>query len=290
MPSAIRTAVVPAAGQGTRMLPATKAVPKELLPILEQPALQLIVNEAVGAGVDHVVVVTNRNKPAIESYFERSPLVEDILDRQGRGALADQLRRYGSDVRISFVYQDSPLGLGHAVACAEPVVGDEPFYVMLPDELMGDSSLLASLGSVVEATGVAAVALKRMEAHELFRYGVVDPVGDTRRVAGSDVVPFAAVTEKPTSDAPSDLVIIGRYALLPDVFSDLAALAPAATGEIQLSDALSVQAARRPLNGVLSAVSRRDIGNPVGWLQAVVEAGLDHPEYGPAFRAWLADR
>lgn len=272
------------------MLPATKAVPKELLPILEQPALQLIVNEAVGAGVDHVVVVTNRNKPAIESYFERSPLVEDILDRQGRGALADQLRRYGSDVRISFVYQDSPLGLGHAVACAEPVVGDEPFYVMLPDELMGDSSLLASLGSVVEATGVAAVALKRMEAHELFRYGVVDPVGDTRRVAASDVVPFAAVTEKPTSDAPSDLVIIGRYALLPDVFSDLAALAPAATGEIQLSDALSVQAARRPLNGVLSAVSRRDIGNPVGWLQAVVEAGLDHPEYGPAFRAWLADR
>ena len=290
MPSAIRTAVVPAAGQGTRMLPATKAVPKELLPILEQPALQFIVDEAVGAGVDHVVIVTSRAKPAIEAYFERNELVESILDKQGRGGLADRLRRYGSEVRVSFVYQDEPLGLGHAVACARPAVGDEPFFVLLPDELMGDSSLLSSLGSVVEATGVPAIALKRMEQKELFRYGVVDPVGDVRSVGGADVVPFASVVEKPSGEAPSDLVIIGRYALLPDVFDVLANLAPSASGEIQLSDALSVQASRHPLNGVMSNVSRRDIGNPVGWLQAVVEAGLEHAEYGPAFTAWLAQR
>jgi len=136
LPPRIRTAVVPAAGQGTRMLPATKAVPKELLPILERPALQLIVDEALGAGVDHLVIVTSRTKPAIEQYFESSPEVEASLEKQGRGALAEQLRRYGKDVRISFAYQDAPRGLGHAVACAREFVGSEPFFVMLPDELM----------------------------------------------------------------------------------------------------------------------------------------------------------
>jgi UTP--glucose-1-phosphate uridylyltransferase len=285
----ITTAVVPAAGMGTRMLPATKAVPKELLPIVERPALQLIVDEAVGAGVDHLVIVTSRSKPAIEQYFAPDSAVEESLERQGRGSVADQLRRYGGDIRVSFAFQDQPLGLGHAVACAREAVGDRPFFVMLPDELMADSSLLAGLARVVDDTKVGAVALKRMPRAELSRYGIVSPVGEERVVRGLAALPFVGVVEKPAAeDAPSDLAIIGRYALTPDIFDDLDALTPGSTGELQLTDALAAQATREPLWGVISSVGRRDIGSPLGWLQAVVEAAADHAEYGAAFREWLA--
>lgn len=287
----ITTAVIPAAGMGTRMLPATKAVPKELLPIVEKPALQLIVDEAVGAGVDHLVIVTSRSKPAIEQYFASDASVEQSLERQGRGSVADQLRRYGSDIRVSFAYQDRPLGLGHAIGCARAAVGEQPFFVMLPDELMSDSSLLAGLARVVADTNIGAVALKRMPRAELSRYGIVSPVGDERIVGGLAALPFVGVVEKPSvDDAPSDLAIIGRYALTPDIFDDLDALTPGSTGELQLTDALAAQATREPLWGVISDVGRIDIGNPLGWLQAVVDAAVDHPEHGVAFRHWLSAR
>lgn len=285
----ITTAVIPAAGMGTRMLPATKAVPKELLPIVERPALQFVVDEAVGAGVDHLVIVTSRSKPAIERYFAPDSVVEESLERQGRGSVADQLRRYGGDIRVSFAFQDRPLGLGHAVACAREAVGEQPFFVMLPDELMADSSLLVGLARVVEDTKVGAVALKRMPRAELSRYGIVSPVGEERVVSGLDAFPFVDVVEKPAvEEAPSDLAIIGRYALTPDIFDDLDALTPGSTGELQLTDALAAQATREPLWGVVSAVGRRDIGSPLGWLQAVVEAAADHADYGAEFREWLA--
>ena len=287
----ITTAVVPAAGMGTRMLPATKAVPKELLPIVEKPALQLIVDEAVGAGVDHLVIVTSRSKPAIEQYFASDASVEQSLERQGRGSVADQLRRYGSDIRVSFAYQDRPLGLGHAIGCARAAVGEQPFFVMLPDELMSDSSLLAGLARVVADTNIGAVALKRMPRAELSRYGIVSPVGDERTVGGLAALPFVGVVEKPSvDDAPSDLAIIGRYALTPDIFDYLDVLTPGSTGELQLTDALAAQATREPLWGVISDVGRIDIGNPLGWLQAVVDAAVDHPEHGVAFRRWLSAR
>ena len=287
----ITTAVIPAAGMGTRMLPATKAVPKELLPVVEKPALQLIVDEAVGAGVDHLVIVTSRSKPAIEQYFASDASVEQSLERQGRGSVADQLRRYGSDIRVSFAYQDRPLGLGHAIGCARAAVGEQPFFVMLPDELMSDSSLLAGLARVVADTNIGAVALKRMPRAELSRYGIVSPVGDERTVGGLAALPFVGVVEKPSvDDAPSDLAIIGRYALTPDIFDDLDALTPCSTGELQLTDALAAQATREPLWGVISDVGRIDIGNPLGWLQAVVDAAVDHPEHGVAFRHWLSAR
>lgn len=269
------------------MLPATKAVPKELLPILEQPALQLVIDEAVGAGVDHVVIVTAHHKPAIEQYFAPNPDVEDALERQGRRVLADRRRRFEHDVRVTFVYQDEPRGLGHAISCAAEAVGDRSFFVLLPDELMSDSSLLVDLANESSRTGRSAVALKRVPRDDVFRYGVVAPVGSV----DGPVVLFDRVVEKPAVEvAPSDLVIIGRYALDPSIFSALAALAPAASGEIQLSDALSQQASAEPLSGLVSAIGRRDIGHPVGWLQAVVDAGLEHPEYGPAFTAWLDER
>ena len=287
--SRIRTAVIPAAGQGTRMLPATKAVPKELLPILEQPALQLVVDEAIGAGVDRIVIVTSRAKPAIESYFARTPDVEEALIRQGRTALADRLRRYGTDIEVSFVHQDEPRGLGHAVSCAREAVGDEAFFVMLPDEIMEDSSLLVSLADL--ASEGSAVALKRVPARDVFRYGVVHPTEPSAFGGSGEIVRFDRVVEKPAvADAPSDLVIIGRYALHPSIFDVLESLPPAATGEIQLSDALTIEAQRNAMTGLVSTIGRRDIGNPVGWLEAVVDAGLDHPEYGLDFEEWLRDR
>jgi UTP--glucose-1-phosphate uridylyltransferase len=285
----IRTAVIPAAGQGTRMLPATKAVPKELLPILERPAIQYIVDEALGAGVDHLVVVTSRSKPAIEHYFARSPEVERSLIDQGRGQLARQLSRFGDDVRISFVYQDAPRGLGHAVACARTAVGDQPFYVMLPDELMEDSSLLVTLGDIVVERGTGAVALKRVPADETSRYGIVTPVGPARDHRGWETIPMARIVEKPAADPPSDLAIIGRYALTPDVFDDLDRIGAGASGEIQLTDALSRQSERSPLHGVVTRIGRRDVGNPLGWIEAVIEAGLGHAEIGPRLRPWLRD-
>ena len=288
LPSRVRTAVVPAAGQGTRMLPATKAVPKELLPILERPALQLIVDEALGAGVGHLVIVTSRAKPAIEQYFAASPEIEASLEKQGRGALAEQLRRYGKDVRVSFAYQDAPRGLGHAVACAREAVGDEPFFVMLPDEIMQSSQLLTDLAMLTSESGVGAIALKQMPRSELFRYGIVTPVGPLATMNGVDALPVARIVEKPrVEDAPSDLAIIGRYALTPDIFDVLDGLTPGSTGEIQLTDALSLQAETNPLHGVVSSIGRRDIGNPLGWIEAVIEAGLDHPEFGVGLRDWL---
>jgi UTP--glucose-1-phosphate uridylyltransferase len=272
------------------MLPATKAVPKELLPIGEMPALQLVIDEAVGAGVDHVVVVTSADKPAVENYFQRTSWVEESLDRQGRTRVADVLRRYGDSVRVSFVTQDRPRGLGHAIGCAAPVVGDQPFFVLLPDELMADSSLLVDLGRVLSATGRPAIALKRVPRHEVSRYGVIEPAGEEVLTGGVAAFPFRHVVEKPAvTDAPSDLIIIGRYALTPDVFARIDRLSPGSSGEIQLTDALVDHDGGTASYGVVSHIGRRDIGHPLGWFQAVVESGLRHPEFGDDFRRWLAE-
>jgi UTP--glucose-1-phosphate uridylyltransferase len=284
----VRTAVIPAAGMGTRFLPATKAVPKELLPIIDTPALQLVIDEAVGAGIDHIVIVTSHNKPAIEAYFEPSDDVLDKLRSTGRQAMAERLESIGRDVRVSFAYQDSPLGLGHAVGCAAAVVGDHPFAVMLPDELMGDSSLLDQMARLCESTGGSVVGLKRVARHEVSSYGVIDPSTD---VDASGVVGIRTMVEKPTvEDSPSDLIIIGRYVLTPDVFGEIERVQPGTGGEIQLTDALRVQAANGPFHGVLSDIRRYDTGNPLGWLSAVVDIALEDPTIGEDFAAFLRSR
>ena len=282
-----RTAVIPAAGMGTRFLPATKAVPKELLPIIDTPALQLIIDEAVGAGIDHVVVVTSHAKPAIEAYFADAPDVVAKLRSTGRQAVADHIERIGRDVRISFAYQDVAMGLGHAVGCARAAVGDEPFAVLLPDEIMGDSSLLNQMCDVSAATGGSVVGLKQVPLAEVSAYGVIDPSG---ALDADGVVRIRTMVEKPpVADAPSDLIIIGRYVLTPDVFDKIECVQPGAGGEIQLTDALRMQAAEAPFHGVLSDVRRYDTGNPLGWLTAVVELALDDDRIGAEFRAWLQD-
>lgn len=284
----MRTAVIPAAGLGTRFLPATKSVPKELMPILDTPAIQLVIDEAIGAGVEHIIVVSNRTKPAIESYLTPSAEVVNRVRESGRSELADRLARLGADVRVSVVYQDIPRGLGHAIGCAHQAVGNEPFAVLLPDELMGDSSLLTALFAVHDATGRSVIGLKRVDRSEVSAYGCVrieaepDPSG---------LVSITDVVEKPlATDAPSDIIIIGRYVLTPEVFDYIESLQPADNGEIQLTDALRVAALDRSLHGIVSDIERHDIGTPRGWLEAVIEIALRRPDMGTSFEQWLRSR
>jgi UTP--glucose-1-phosphate uridylyltransferase len=284
----VRIAVIPAAGLGTRFLPASKAVPKELMPLGDTPAIQYVIDEALGAGIDHVVLVSSRSKPAIERYFEPSPDVVAKLESTGRTALAARLRGIGADWRTSVVYQDDPKGLGHAVGCARGAVGDEPFAVLLPDEIMGDSSLLAHMNAVCTATGGSVVGLKRVPADEVSAYGVIDPAGP---LDAAGVVAVRDLVEKPPADeAPSDLIMIGRYVLTPDVFDEIDALVPGRGGELQLTDALRAQAARSPFHGVVSGIERFDTGTPVGLLTAAIELTLRDEQLGPELQAYLDAR
>lgn len=281
----VRTAVIPAAGMGTRFLPASKAVPKELMPIGDTPALQLVIDEALGAGIDHIVVVSSASKPAIEQYFEPSPDVVEKLMASGRTEVAERIRGIGVDWRATVVYQDVARGLGHAVGCARDAIGDQPFAVLLPDELMGDSSLLAHMNGICASTGGSVVGLKEVPMEDVGSYGVIDPAG---LVDGDGVVAVRDLVEKPSvADAPSNLIIIGRYVLTPDVLEEIANLRPGSGGEIQLTDALRAQAARSPFHGVVSHIDRFDTGTPLGFLTAAIELTLRHRQLGPELRTFL---
>lgn len=272
---------------GTRFLPATKAVPKELLPIGDTPALQLVIDEALGAGIDHIVIVSNRAKPAVEAYFEPAPELVEALEAAGKPDVAARISSIGRDWRVSVVYQDSPRGLGHAVGCAREAVGDAPFAVLLPDELMGDSSLLAQMNGVCAGSGGSVVGLKQVPRHEVSAYGVIDPDG---QLDDDGVVAVKGLVEKPAlADAPSDLILIGRYVLTADVFDEIERLTPGKGGELQLTDALVAQAVRSPFHGVLSRIARHDTGTPLGFLTASIEIGLHDPVLGPDLRRFLAE-
>jgi UTP--glucose-1-phosphate uridylyltransferase len=282
----VRSAVIPAAGMGTRFLPATKAVPKELMPIGDTPAIQIIIDEALGAGIDHIVVVSSRSKPAIEAYFAADDALVGALRDKGKDDVADRLASIGRDWRVSIVYQDNPRGLGHAVGCGREAVGDQPFAVLLPDELMGDSSLLAQMNGVCASTGGSVVGVKQVPREQVSAYGVLAPKGP---IDESGVIPVADLVEKPPVDeAPSDYILIGRYVLTPDVFDEIEGLTPGAGGELQLTDALRAQAARSPFSGVLSHTDRYDTGNPVGFLEAAIAFALKHPDMAADTREVLA--
>jgi len=281
----VRSAVIPAAGLGTRFLPATKAVPKELFPIGDQPALQLVIDEALGAGIDHIVVVSSRDKPAVEAYFEPNDELIGKLDDSGKTQLAERLRSIGRDWRATVVYQDNPKGLGHAVGCAREAVGDEPFAVMLPDEIMGSSALLAQMNGVCASTEGSVVAVVEVPRDEVSSYGVIDPDGE---LSPDGVIPVKDLVEKPPVDeAPSNFILTGRYVLTSDAWSEIAALQPGRGGELQLTDALRAQAARSPFHAVVSQVSRHDTGNPLGFLTASIELGLVNPALRDDLRAFL---
>lgn len=281
----VRAAVIPAAGLGTRFLPATKAVPKELMPIGDTPAIQIIIDEALGAGIDHIVVVSSRSKPAIERYFEPDDALVGNLRDKGKDDVADRLASIGRDWRVTITYQDNPRGLGHAVGCGREAVGDAPFAVLLPDELMGDSSLLAQMCEVCVSTGGSTIGVLQVPIEEVSSYGVPKPAGP---VDEHGVLPVADLVEKPpVNEAPSDYILIGRYVLTPDVFDEISNLRPGSGGELQLTDALRAQAARSPFSAVVTRTSRHDTGTPVGFLEAAIAYALRNPAMVAGTRAVL---
>jgi len=281
----VRSAVIPAAGLGTRFLPATKAVPKELFPVGDQPAIQLVIDEALGAGIDHIVLVSSRSKPALEAYFEPDDALVEALEAKGRSETADRLRAIGRDWRVSIVYQDEPKGLGHAVGCARGAVGDEPFAVMLPDELMSSSAVLAQMNGVCAATDGSVVAVVNVPRDQVSSYGVIDPAGE---LTTDGVIPVKDLVEKPSpQDAPSNFILTGRYVLTADAWDEIESLTPGSGGELQLTDALRAQAKRSPFHAVVADERRLDTGTPLGFLTASIDLGLDDPELGPPLRDFL---
>jgi len=284
-PMQVRSAVIPAAGLGTRFLPATKAVPKELFPIGDRPAIQLVIDEALGAGCDHIVVVSSRSKPALDAYFAPDDALLDALEAKGKSDTAERLRAIGRDWSVDIVYQDDPKGLGHAVGCARDAVGDEPFAVLLPDELMSSSAVLAQMNGVCAATEGSVVAVVNVPREQVSRYGVIDPAGE---LTHDGVIPVRDLIEKPApDDAPSNFILTGRYVLTADAWEEIAALTPGSGGELQLTDALRAQAARAPFHAVVADENRLDTGTPLGFLTASIQLGLHDPELGPDLREFL---
>jgi len=281
----VRSAVIPAAGLGTRFLPATKSVPKELFPIGDRPAIQIVIDEALGAGCDHIVVVSSRSKPALEAYFAPDDAVIAALEDKGMLDTAERLRAVGRDWRVDIVYQDEPKGLGHAVGCARSAIGDEPFAVLLPDELMSSSALLAQMNGVCAATGGSVVAVVNVPRETVGAYGVIDPAGE---LTHDGVIAVRDLVEKPSpQEAPSNFILTGRYVLTADAWADIEALTPGRGGELQLTDALRAQAARAPFHAVVADERRLDTGTPLGFLTASIELGLRHPEMGADLRSFL---
>ncbi|MCG8441145.1 MAG: UTP--glucose-1-phosphate uridylyltransferase GalU [Caulobacterales bacterium] len=283
--STIRKAVLPVAGMGTRVLPATKAIPKEMLPVFDRPAIQYVVDEALAAGVEHIVFVTGRNKGAIEDYFDRAYELEDSLRLKGKSELLQTLEEdLPAPGSMSFVRQQAPLGLGHAVWCARDVVGDEPFAVLLPDVLVdADPSCLAQMTAAHARSGGNIIAVEEVPMEAVSRYGVIAP-----NSRDGDLIEMRGMVEKPpVAEAPSNLAITGRYILEPSIFALLESQGAGAGGEIQLTDAMARLMNSRPFHALAFRGRSYDCGDKIGYLEATAAFAMGHPEQGPAARATL---
>jgi UTP--glucose-1-phosphate uridylyltransferase len=280
----VRKAVFPAAGFGTRFLPATKAQPKEMLPLVDKPIIQYVVEEAVAAGLEEIILVTGRNKRAIEDHFDAAFELEYYLQDRGKVDELAQIKSISEMASVSYVRQKEPLGLGHAILCARPLVGEEPFGVFLGDDIIVSRvPCMQQLLDVFERHGGPVLAVMRMPRAEIGRYGVIA----ARRV-GANVYEVLDLLEKPDPrEAPSDLAIVGRYVLTPDLFPILADTAPDSRGEIQLTDGLRTLRGRRPIYAVEFEGKRHDTGEKLGFLKATVEFALARPDLADQFRAYL---
>jgi UTP--glucose-1-phosphate uridylyltransferase len=282
----IRVAVFPAAGLGTRFLPATKAQPKEMLPLVDRPLVQYVVEEARAAGLERIVIVTGRGKNAIEDHFDTSFELERMLEERGQLDLLEQVREVSDLVRFSYVRQKSALGLGHAVLQAKELVGREPFAVMLGDDIVdANDPCIGQMMRIYERRGNPVIALQEVPPEETRQYGIVA----ARPIRGEDrVVEITDMVEKPApAEAPSNLAIIGRYLLPPEIFDILEETEPDARGEIQLTAALGKLLERRPIDGYRFEGRRYDAGDKLGFLKATVEFALKRPGLGEDFRAYL---
>src|SRR5438874_11155862 len=287
MPKPLRKAVFPVAGLGTRILPATKALPKEMLPVVDKPLIQYAIEEARAAGIEEFYFVTGRDKSAIEDHFDVAFELETTLRERGRLEVLEELGAWLPDAGdIAFTRQQRPLGLGHAVWCARHLVGDEPFAVLLVDDLMlGEPPCLRQMIDAYQQTGGNLVAVIEVPREQTRRYGVLDVVADE-----GTLVRAKGVVEKPDpAVAPSTLTIIGRYIIQPEIFAHLAGLKPGSGNEIQLTDGLDkLIADGQPFHGMRAAARRFDCGDKLGYLEANVALGLQHPVLGAAFRRVLA--
>lgn len=288
----VRKAVIPAAGLGTRFLPATKATPKEMLPVVDRPAIQYVVEEAVASGFHDILLVTGRNKRALEDHFDRAYELESALAAKGDEARLEEIRRSSELAHIHYVRQGDPRGLGHAVLQAADHVGNEPFAVLLGDDLIDErDSLLTRMNEVRELHGGSVIALMRMPRTALPLYGVADVVATDE----ADVMFVRDLVEKPTiAEAPSDYAVIGRYLLDPAVFAVLEQTQPGRSGEIQLTDALRVLAAMPAadgggVRGVVFTGRRYDTGDKLGWLQATIRLAVRRADLGDDLREWLTE-
>ena len=284
MKTSVRTAVFPAAGLGTRFLPATKAQPKEMLPLVDKPLIQYVVEEAVAAGIDRIVLVTSRGKSSIEDHFDYSEELERALEERGKTELLEQVRAVSSLARISSVRQAQALGLGHAVLQAKDEVGNSPFAVMLSDDIVdSEDPCIGQMIRLFERRGNPVIALQEVPRSEVHHYGIVAGTPAEDRVfALSDMV------EKPSVDeAPSRYAIIGRYLLPPEIFGILEETRSDVGGELQLTSGLKSLLGRGPVDGYLFHGTRYDAGDKLGYLKATVELAMKREDLGPAFREWL---
>ncbi|MER6459748.1 UTP--glucose-1-phosphate uridylyltransferase GalU [Streptomyces sp. NPDC001228] len=283
----VRKAVVPAAGLGTRFLPATKATPKEMLPVVDKPAIQYVVEEAARAGLDDILMVTGRHKRAIEDHFDHAFELEQALAAKGDTVRLDAVRDPARLADIHHIRQGDPLGLGHAVLCARHHVGDQPFAVLLGDDLIdARETLLDRMLEVRDRLGGSVVALMRVDPAQVHLYGcaAVEHTGE------EGVLRVTGLVEKPSrKDAPSDYAVIGRYVLDPAMFGVLERTAPGRGGEIQLTDALRALAAEGTVHGVVFDGLRYDTGDKADYLRTVVRLACERPDLGPGFTAWLKE-
>jgi UTP--glucose-1-phosphate uridylyltransferase len=289
MTVAVTKAVFPVAGMGTRFLPATKANPKEMLPVVDKPLIQYVVEEAVAAGIKELVFVTGRSKRAIEDHFDKAIQLEAELEERGKDALLAQVRSIlPADVSCVYIRQSEPLGLGHAVLCARPVVGDLPFAVLLADDLIAapEAGCLSQMVEVFAERGNSVLAVQRIAAKDTDKYGVVD-VDDT----SANPRKVGAIVEKPApADAPSNQGVVGRYILTPRIMDLLANTGTGAGGEIQLTDAIAELLGYEHVLAYEFEGRRYDCGDKLGYLEANVELGIAHPELGADFEAFLKRR
>jgi len=283
----IRKAIIPAAGLGTRFLPATKAQPKEMLPIVDKPAIQYIVEEAIESGVEDIIIVTGKHKRAIEDHFDKSVELELLLEEKGNRELLDLVKRLSNLADIHYIRQKQPLGLGHAVYCARKFIGDEPFAVLLGDDIIQSRKpTLKSMIEIYEEKRTSVICSMEVPHEDVERYGIIAP----ERELGQGVIAIGDLVEKPHPDqAPSNLAVIGRYIIEPDIFGLLERAKPGKGGEIQLTDALRELNRKKRMVAYRLEGTRYDVGDKFGYLKATIDFALERPELGRDVRRYIQD-
>ena len=282
----VKKAVIPAAGLGTRFLPATKAQPKEMLPLVDKPAVQYVIEEAVRAEIRDILIVTGRGKRTLEDHFDRSFELESYLERSGKHDQLKQIREISEMAVVHYIRQRDPLGLGAAVAVAEPHVGGDPFAVLLGDDIVATSDpLLPRMIGIYERYGRSVIAVQEVAREDISLYGAVKP-----EFVEDDLARVLDIVEKPSKEeAPSNLAVIGRYVFTPEIFDAIRQTPPDAGGDVQLTDAIALLARQQAVYAFSFDGVRYDIGKKLDYLRATVELAVDREDLGPAFRAFLAD-